>query len=300
MPFCFSKHGTCFLTFALVVSAFTVGCSTNAADANVPPNANTSATSVSANVNGGNAANGERSATIEIRSDSPSETVKAFYDRLREKRFREAFFLTNLRPAIEGLTDAQLGEFSVDLESIAAEVPTDLQINGEVISGDSAVVMANLPGRDPGKRETQKIELRRDGDHWIILTVDAAAEKTIKKEGSNYFFTLRLETQQNEAEKLLNRIADVESVYGMRNQANYATLDTLIEQGMLDAELKGGELAGYRFVIDLAPDKKSYNATATPLEYGKSGKLSMIMIADGKTPPHLVKKDNNGKPMTNK
>ncbi len=298
MPFCFSKCGSSFLAFALILSAFAIGCSTNAADANSPGNANVTANSTTADSDSGNTANGERAATIEVKPNSPSETVRAFYDRLREKKFREAFFLTNLRPAIEGLTDAQLGEFSVDLESIAAEVPTDLQINGEVISGDNAVVMANLPGRDPGKRETQKIELRRDGDNWIILTVDAAAEKTIQKEGSNYFFTLRLETQQSEAEKLLNRIADVESVYGMRNQANYATLDTLIEQGLLDAELKGGELAGYKFAIDLASDKKSYNATATPLEYGKSGKLSMIMIADGKNPPHLVKKDNNGKPMT--
>jgi hypothetical protein len=280
------------------MSAFAFGCSTNAADANVAKNANLSADPAAPNTNSANAANGERAATIAIQPNSPSDTVRAFYDRLREKKFREAFFLTNLRPAIEGLTDAQLSEFQVDLESVAAEVPTDLQINGEVISGDNAVVMANLPGRDPGKFETQKLELRREGDHWIILTVDAASEKTIKKEGSNYFFTLRLETQQNEAEKLLNRIADVESVYGMRNQANYATLETLIEQGLLDAELKGGELAGYRFSIDLAPDKKSYNAIATPLEYGKSGKLSMIMIADGKTPPHLVKKDNNGKTLT--
>ena len=293
MTFRFLRFGSLLLATNLFVSALAFGC---AAGGSKNSTNGTAPTDQPTNVS----ANDRTAAKIDIAQGSPSETVRAFYQKIREKKFREALFLTNLRPAIEGLTDLQLKEFQIDLESIAAEVPQDIQINGEVISGETAVVMANLPGADPNKLETQKIDLRREGDHWIILTVDPAAEKAIKAEGNNYFYALRMETQQKEAEKLLNRIADVESVYGMRNQANYADAQTLIAEGLLDEELKSGESTGYRFVITLAPDKKSYYATATPLEYGKSGKLSLIMIADGKTPPHLVQKDNKGKPLVNK
>ena len=296
MTFRFLRFGSLLLATTLFVCALAFGCA--AGGSKDPANGNSTVTPTDQNSNV--SANDRTASKIEVVPGSPSETVRAFYQKIREKKFREALFLTNLRPAIEGLTDLQLKEFQVDLESIAAEVPQDVQINGEVISGETAVVMANLPGTDPNKLETQKIDLRREGDHWIILTVDPASEKIIKEEGNNYFYALRMETQQKEAEKLLNRIADVESVYGMRNQANYADADTLIAEGLLDAELKSGESTGYRFVITLAPDKKSYYATATPIEYGKSGKLSLIMIADGKTPPHLVQKDNKGKPLVNK
>jgi len=296
MTFRFLRFGSLFLAAILFVFAFAFGCA--AGGSKKLTNGNTNANTADQNSN--SSANDQTASKIEIAPGSPSETVRAFYQKIREKKFREALFLTNLRPAIEGLTDLQLKEFQVDLESIAAEVPQDVQINGEVVSGETAVVMANLPGADPTKFETQKIDLRREGDHWIILTVDPASEKAIKKEGNNYFYALRMETQQKEAEKMLNRIADLESVYGMRHQANYADAETLIAEGMLDAEMKSGESAGYRFVITLAADKKSYYATATPIEYGKSGNLSMIMIADGKTPPHLVQKDNKGKPLVNK
>ncbi len=298
MPFRFIRFGSLQLTVILLISALAFGCSADASTASANINSNENSPNQSAVV--ANTADLNSSSKIQVTPGSPSETVKVFYQKVREKSFREALYLTNLRPAIEGLTDMQLKEFQVDLEAIAAEVPQDIQINGEVISGDTAIVMAKLPGDDPSKFETQKIDLRREGDHWIILTVDPASEKAIQKEGNKYFYELRMETQQKEAEKMLNRIADVQSVYGMQNQANYAEAETLIEKGLLDTEMKSGESTGYRFVIKLAPDKKSYYATATPLEYGKSGRLSLIMIADGKTPPHLVKKDNKGKPLTNK
>ncbi len=298
MPCRFFRFGSLLLATTLSVSALAIGCSATGA-ANSTSNSDGNITNQHANITNV-VANDQNASKIDLKPGSPSETVRVFYQKIREKSFREALYLTNLRPAIEGLTDTQLKEFQLDLESIAAEVPADIQINGEVISGETAVVMANLPGADPNKFETQKIELRREGENWIILTVDPASEKAIKKEGNNYFYALRMETQQKEAEKMLNRIADLESAYGMQHNADYADADTLIAAGLLDPEMKSGESAGYRFVITLAPDKKSYYATATPLEYNKSGKLSLIMIADGKTPPHLVQKDSKGKPLVNK
>src|SRR5688572_11807147 len=70
-----------------------------------------------------------RGATIEIKPNSPTDTVRAFYTALREKRFREAIFLTNLRPAVEGLTDAELKEFQLDFEAIAKHVPPEIEID---------------------------------------------------------------------------------------------------------------------------------------------------------------------------
>src|SRR5215212_8555574 len=74
--------------------------------------------------------------TIKIEPNSPADTVRVFYKDLREKRFREAIYLTNLRPAIEGLTDSELKEFQLDFEAIAKHVPEQIQINGEIVSGE--------------------------------------------------------------------------------------------------------------------------------------------------------------------
>ena len=98
---------------------------------------------------------GKPDAAITIAPNSPADTVRAFYTRLREGKFREAIHLTNLRPAIEGLTDDELKEFSVDFAAIARLVPAELEINGEIISGENATVTAKLPGDDPDTLELQ-------------------------------------------------------------------------------------------------------------------------------------------------
>ena len=67
---------------------------------------------------------------IEFEANSPADTVRVFYKNLREKHFREALFLTNLPPAIEGLTDAELQEMQVNFEDLAAQVPVQVEING--------------------------------------------------------------------------------------------------------------------------------------------------------------------------
>lgn len=289
MRFSFSRSS---LLFALLLSvAAAAGCS---AAASKPLNAETNANSGTMNAAAANRDIGNSGAKIEILPNSPADTVRTFYRHIREKRFREALFLTNLRPAIEGLTDAELKEFQVDFESIAAEVPRDIEINGEVISGDTAVVMANLPGERPDEFETQKLELRREDGVWILMTVDEAAEKLIKKEGKNYFHALRLETQEREAEKMLNRIADSQTAYGVQNGGTYADMNALIGRNFLPAETAQGPSAGYVFEIHLAEDRKSYYATATPETYGKSGRLSFLLIADGKTPPKLSGRDLKG------
>jgi hypothetical protein len=61
--------------------------------------------------------------------------------------------------------------------------------------------------------------------------------------------------------------------------------------------VKTPESTGYNYAVLLSGDKKSYTATATPDQYGKSGKLSFILVADGKVMPRISSKDNGGKPL---
>lgn len=231
---------------------------------------------------------------IKIEENSPADTVRVFYKSLREKQFRQAMYLTNMRPAMEGLTDAELKDFQVDFNDIAERVPQEIEINGEIISGETAVVTANLPGDDPELLEVQKIKLRRDGGVWVILTVDEAAEAMIKKEGKNYFYALRIDTHENEAKKLMQKIADVQMVAAAQNNGAYADMQALVEKNLLPADIRSAESTGYNFAVTVTPDKKNYFATATPVEYGKSGKLSYLLTLDAKKSPKFTTKDTRG------
>ena len=57
------------------------------------------------------------------------------------------------------------------------------------------------------------------------------------------------------------------------------------------------ESTGYGYAVKIADDKKRYSATATPAEYGKSGRLSFVFDSDGRHIPKIVSKDNGGQPL---
>lgn len=234
--------------------------------------------------------------TIRIEPNSPADTVRAFYESLREKRFREAIFLTNLRPAVEGLTDSELKEFQVDFEAIAQQIPSALEINGEITTGDNATVTAKLPNLDSEKSEIQEIRLRRENGVWVILTVDEAAEKLIKKEGKNYFNALRIKTHEDEAREMMDRIAKAQLAHSAQNGGTYADVATLVSAGLLPEDIRSAESTGYNYAVEVSADKKQYSANATPAVYGKSGRRSFAFKADGKGVPLLHSGDNGGKP----
>jgi hypothetical protein len=235
--------------------------------------------------------------SIPITPNSPAETVRAFYAKLREGKFREAIHLTNLRPAIEGLTDDELRDFSVDFAAIAKLVPPQIDINGEIISGDVATVTAKLPG-DNEELELQELQLRKRGGYWVILTVDEETEKTIEREGKNYFFSLKIETHQDEAKAMLERVAKAQMAYSLQNQGVFADVAKLVEVGYLPADIATSDSTGYVYVVYLSPDNRSYYATATPAVYGKTGKMSYILRPVKGGLPVVTGEDNNGKPLT--
>lgn len=236
-----------------------------------------------------------KGATIPIDTGGPADTVRAFYKLLRDKKFREAIFLTNLRPAIEGLTDMELKDFAVDFESLAGDVPAEIEINGEIITGDAATVTVNLPNEDGYKKELQKIKLRKANGIWVILSADDEAEKRIKQEGKNYFYALRIETHEQEARAMLERIAKAEIAQSLQNGGEYADMQTLVTAGLLPDDVKTSESTGYNYTIELTDGGKKYSATATPANYGKSGKLSFRVQLDAKGIGHISSKDTGGK-----
>ncbi|MBE7515382.1 MAG: hypothetical protein HS105_02045 [Chloracidobacterium sp.] len=283
----FTQLSSGILLFGLLI--FAVACS----GASAGPSNGTAANAANAAASNSTSTG----ATISIDPQGPADTVRTFYAKLRERKFREAIFLTNLRPAIESLTDAELADFSVDLAAIAGDIPADIKINGEIITGDSAAVTVDLPSDDSGKLETQQIKLRRQNGAWIILTVDDATEERIKKDGKDYFYNLRIETHEDEARKMLERIAKAQVAYSLQNGGLCAELKTLIDGGLLPSDVLTSDSTGYNYSVKLSDDKRRYYATATPAEYGKSGRASFLLDIDNKGLPHVSGKDNGGKPL---
>lgn len=233
-------------------------------------------------------------AAIAFEANSPADTVRVFYKNLRERRFREAMFLTNLRPAIEGLTEAELKDLQVDFEPLAAQVPAEIEINGEIISKDKASVTAKLPDNETGEVKLQEIKLREENGIWVILTIDEAAEAAVKKEGKNYFFTLRIETHHTEAKAMLNRVAKAQMIYAAQNGGLYGEMPSLIEKKLLPEDAQTPQTTGYDYKIKLSDDKKKYAAIATPAVYGKTGKLSFWFEAGDKKGLSIKSKDTKG------
>ena len=258
----------------LIMSALVGGCSVEASRLHT----NTASTPTAS----------AKFSTITIAPNSPADTVRAFYKNLREGKIREAILLTNLRPAIEGLTDAELKEFQVDFEAIGKHVPPEIKINGEIISGNNATVTAKLPDLDSEKDEFQQISLRKEGDVWVILTVDDSAEKRIKLEGKNYFHNLRLETHEDEARDMLDRVAKAQIAYAAQNKGLYGDMQALIAAGLLPEDIRSSVTTGYNFTLTVTADKTRYSAAASPAVYGKTGKRSFKVELNQLGQPRLV------------
>jgi len=238
-----------------------------------------------------------KAASIKVEPNGPADIVRIFYSHLRDKRFREAIYLTNLRPAIEQLSDTELKDYEVDLSAVARHVPSDIVINGEIITGDKATVTAKLPGDDVDKVDLQELNLRKENGNWIIITVDEAAEKRIKEAGKNYLRILRIETHQDEAREMLNRIAKAQIAFATQNGGKFGNIRSLVGGSLLPNDVLSAESTGYIYAVTLTDGARKYYATATPAEYGKSGLMSFIVKLSDKNSPLLSSKDTGGKPM---
>ena len=238
-------------------------------------------------------------AMIEIKQNSAADTVRVFYDRLREKKFRDAILLTNLRPAIEGMTDDELNELGVDFGFLAQSVPEKLPINGEVVTGNDATVMVKMEDEEDASIKVQEIKLRKEKDNWIVLVADKDGEKAAKKEGKNFFFTMRMNVHHEEAKTMLTRINKAQMIYRMKNEGRFTDLQTLVKKGYVPPDALGSITTGYKYNVALKEGNTLYTALATPAEYGKTGKLSFAYKVTRDKQPELVIKDVGGKSLIN-
>ncbi len=240
-----------------------------------------------------------KGAMIKIKENSPADTVRVFYKRLREKKFRDAMMLTNLSPAIQGLTDDEMRDLGVDFAFLAQKVPENMPINGEIVTGNTATVTVKFPNEETKRLENTEIKLRKDKDNWIVLVADPKGEKMAKKEGKNYFFALRMDVHHKEAKAMLDRIGKAQMIYSMKNGGKFGKFDTLINKGFVPRDAKTAATTGYKYDVLLAEDKATYTAVATPATYGKTGKLSFALKITKDKQPELIFKDLKGKQFRN-
>lgn len=286
-----SLQNKIYLSALFILSMFIGGCTVEAAkNETINQTDNSEIYSVKAEQNVS-----ETKGKIKITEDSPADTIRTFYKNLREKRFREAIFLTNLRPAIEGLTDQELKDLQVDFTNLAQIVPEEIQINGEIITNNQATVMAKLPDNETGKVELKEFKLVKQNGGWLILMVEKAQEAEIEKQGKNYFFALRIEVHQEEVKKMMDKIYKAQLVYSLQNGGEFTVFTDLIEKNLLSEDVQSPDSTGYKYDISLSADKKQYSVTAVPVVYGRTGKISYLLDVESGKQPVLKQEDKQGK-----
>jgi hypothetical protein len=233
--------------------------------------------------------------SIVVTPKSPAASVRTFYKALREKRFFDAMLMTNLKNAVEGLSTEELEDLRPYFEALAADIPEEVEVNGEQTVGTSASVFAKLPDEQQ-KFAMTELKLRFENDGWTLLLVDEKTESEVKKAGKNYLFNLRVEIHQSEAEEMFDRIQKAEYIYSIQNKGECAEMGTLVSKGLLPMDVQTPESTGYRFAITVSNDKKRYVVTAEPEKYGKSGKLSYFFDS-GEKNSKLKSSDNKGMPI---
>ncbi|MDQ4123816.1 MAG: hypothetical protein M3209_20450 [Acidobacteriota bacterium] len=230
---------------------------------------------------------------VSAAQQTPTQVVKSFYQNLKEQRFREALMLTNWRPAVENFTPQEAEDLRSNFKYLAAQA--SVEITGEQLSNNAASVF--VKGVDAQSREmkVEEVRLRREDNNWVIVLGDAETEAALKREGKNYFYRLWMENRHREAQYILEDIYKAELIYSMTGDGSFADLNTLVNKRLLSADVLGTEV-GYRFRVQLAPDKKKYSVNAEPLQYGKTGKLSFLLEIGKDGKPVLKSNDNNGAP----
>jgi hypothetical protein len=218
---------------------------------------------------------------------TPSDTVRDFYRLMRERRFREAFALSVLWPAVEGMSAQELEEFKPDFEQRALEVPPEVVLTGEQVSGDEATVFMKL-GTDDAP-QVVPVFLVRERGAWLVGGADDL--KAVKKQGKKFFYEARINAHHDEVENMMRRIATAQLIYSAQHGGQYADLAELVKGGLVPQDIQTPATTGYRFRV--TPAGKAFSAGAEPARYGQTGRLSFYIDQTGA----IRKEDKGGKPL---
>ncbi len=219
---------------------------------------------------------------------APVETVREFYRALSQKRFREALMMSIYKPAIEGLSAAEVEELRPDFEKMAAGAEK-VEVKGEQLSGETATVFVRMTD-DAADAPPAPVPLLRVDGQWIVG--EKSDYELVKQSGKEFFFKTRIEVHEGEVKEMLQRIQLAEIAYSAQHKNTFADLPTLIAAALVPKDLEGTESTGYRFSIRLAKDGKSYSVSAEPARYGRTGRLSFYMDQKG-----IKSGDVGGKPL---
>lgn len=87
-----------------------------------------------------------------------------------------------------------------------------------------------------------------------------------------------LQTNESIARSVMRTVASAEASFkATKGDGRYGTLDELVSEGLLSKDLV--ERYGYR--IEVSPFHNKFEATATPAEYGKTGRISFFIDDSG-------------------
>jgi hypothetical protein len=209
---------------------------------------------------------------------TPAGTVREFYKALREKRFNDALELSIYRPAIEGLSPAEMDELRPEFDKLSTGAG-EIDIKGEEITGDTATVFVKFVAEDDPKQKPSPVPLMRVNGKWIIG--DKENQEIVSKSGKQFFFNARIEAHQDEAKTMLQRINLGQIAYSASHNGLYGDLPSLIAAGLVPKDIEGTESTGYRFHLKLSPNAKSYAAGAEPAVYNRTGRLSFYLDPTG-------------------
>jgi len=225
---------------------------------------------------------------------TPSETVRAFYNGMREKKFREAFNVSIYKPAIETLKPEEFEDLRPDFEKMAIavneRVPEKFEIAAEQIKGDDAVVMIKVLDAE-GKEKVEPASLIKIDGAWILGDRDSLA--LVKKAGKQFFFNARIDAHHSDVQDMLTRISLAQVVYSQQHNGIFGDLPTLIAAGLVPKDIETPDSTGYRFRVNVAAGGKVWSAAAEPAQYGRTGKLSFYLDPSG-----VRSGDTGGKPLT--
>src|SRR5215831_18777324 len=206
---------------------------------------------------------------------SPTDVVVSFYRELREKHYVEGFRRSVYRNAVEGLTAAELQDLEPDFTRTFSAIPDKIEPSGEEISGQTATVSVKFGGAE----EVQKVSLVRVGNDWLVG--DKETLGLVMSQGRSFFFNARMLVNEGEAYEMLQRIIGAEVIYSRKFEGKNASLQELIRLGGVPKDIEDGETSGYRFSLVLSADEKSFFATAVPISYAKTGKISFYADLNG-------------------
>ncbi|HVF41701.1 MAG TPA: hypothetical protein VM936_01745 [Pyrinomonadaceae bacterium] len=231
---------------------------------------------------------GAQAQTPAAAASTPSDAVRAYYAALREGRIRDAMMMSILRPAIEGMTDAELEEFKSDFALVAAAAQAEYQLTGEQLGADEATVFVMTGGGKDVKVSPVNLILERG----VWLLGDRFGYNEVKKQGKKFLFEQRINGHEQDAEDMLKRIQAVQIAYAAQHNGTFGDLNALVDAGFVPKDILGTETTGYRFTVTTGEGGRSYVARAEPERYGRTGRLSFYMDPSG-----LQRKDTGGKPL---